>query len=642
MARPIILGNGALTVGLDESGLVHDFYFPYVGLDNLTNQRSMHHRIGVWIDQTFSWVDDGTWDTHIELDSDALVSHITMIHHELSIELQMKDFVDSDMNLFGRIITIVNNSDDKREVRLFMHQVFEISRDGRADTALYVPDGNYILDYKGRTCLLISGLDKGGQPYDQFAIGNHGIEGKAGTFVDAEDGELSGSTVEHGGVDSVLRFMQVIEPHDTTEINYWVIAGDSQQAVEHLNRAVIAQGLQGRLSSTEHFWQKWLSVGINQLHITDKNYLELTKKSLMLIKAHIDKRGGIIAGIDSSIYNYGRDYYSYVWPRDGAYAIWPLIRLGYTEEPKKFFEFCRDITNPAGYLMHKYQPDRAIGSTWHPLMHGKEKELAIQEDETAIVLFMLGEYFDISQDADFIKEMFPAFIEPAANFLCSFIDVETGLPHASYDLWEQKFSTSTYTVATVYQALLTAADFADYFKKASKAQHWRDTANMLYENRKAFVNPDTNILRKGFYFNPDSGLEFDECLDVSSFYGSFMFGYFHKDPPILSATIEAVETVLTGENGVARYDGDDYFRVYQNSVGNPWVICTLWLAQFYIRVHKPDQAHEILHAISKTALNTGVLSEQLDPQTGRQISVSPLVWSHAEYINTILDISKIN
>ena len=64
-----MLGNGSLTVGLNESGLVHDFYYPYVGLDNLTTSRSLPHKIGVWVDGAFSWIDDGTWDiqTNFEL-----------------------------------------------------------------------------------------------------------------------------------------------------------------------------------------------------------------------------------------------------------------------------------------------------------------------------------------------------------------------------------------------------------------------------------------------------------------------------------------------------------------------------------------------------------------------------------------------
>ena len=74
-----------------------------------------------------------------------------------------------------------------------------------AKTLIYVPDEHYILDYKGRCSLLIYGQHADGDAYDQFAVGNYGIEGKRGTYMDAEDGELSNSAAEHGGVDSVLR-----------------------------------------------------------------------------------------------------------------------------------------------------------------------------------------------------------------------------------------------------------------------------------------------------------------------------------------------------------------------------------------------------------------------------------------------------
>ena len=34
MSRPIVLSNGHMHVGLNTFGLVHDFYFPYVGQEN--------------------------------------------------------------------------------------------------------------------------------------------------------------------------------------------------------------------------------------------------------------------------------------------------------------------------------------------------------------------------------------------------------------------------------------------------------------------------------------------------------------------------------------------------------------------------------------------------------------------------------
>src|SRR3954463_8387776 len=100
MGRPVMLGNGSLTVGLNEHGLVHDFYYPYVGLDNLTTARSVHHKIGIWVDDTFSWVDDGTWKIDVDFEADALVSNVTMTNENLAVQLTAVDFVDAHHNAF--------------------------------------------------------------------------------------------------------------------------------------------------------------------------------------------------------------------------------------------------------------------------------------------------------------------------------------------------------------------------------------------------------------------------------------------------------------------------------------------------------------------------------------------------------------
>lgn len=643
MGRPVILGNGSLTVGLNEHGLVHDFYYPYVGLDNLTTARSVHHKIGVWVDNTFSWVDDGTWDTSVDFESDALVSNIRIQSDTLGIELLFQDFVDNEANVFCRQIKLTNQSEKTRTIRLFMHQVFEISRAGRADTALYVPEENYILDYKGRCSLLIYGHDADGQAYDQFAIGNYGIEGKEGTFKDAEDGELSGSAVEHGGVDSVIRFSYDVKPNESTDISYWIVAADSQRAAEKLHLEIKKQGLSSRLQDNRDYWKKWLATGANVLHSIDRPYLEMTKKSLLVIKAHTDKRGGVIASCDSSIYNYGRDYYSYVWPRDGAFAMWPLIRLGYTEEPKKFFEFCRDILDPEGYLAHKFQPDKAIGSTWHPQLHGQRMELAIQEDETAIVLYMLGEYEQYSGDHEFVRSLYSTFIQPAANFMAQFIDDETGLPHASYDLWEEKFLTNTYTAAVTYQALLVAADFAEKFEYPDDAIAWKQAAERILKGADTFYEPNREALRKGFLLQAEGSLQFDNTLDISSLYGVMMFGLHKENDETIQNTVYEVERVLLDQNsagGCPRYEYDTYFESQPAFLGNPWFVSTLWIAQYYVRAKQIEKARHYMDWTMEHALPSGVLSEQINPNNGSPLSVTPLVWSHAEFINTVLDISR--
>ena len=457
MARPVVLSNGQMFVGLDESGLVHDFYYPYVGLENLTNARNCQHRIGIWVDNRFSWVNDGSWKIDLDFEDDALISQIHMISDSLEIELEFQDFIDINSNSFIRRINIVNKADTNREIRIFMHQMFQLSNQGRADTALYVPEGNYILDYKGRYSLAISGKFESGEEFDQYAVGNYGIENKAGTYIDAEDGELSNNAVEHGGVDSVIRFCANFEPKSSKLLNYWIIASSSQSDDNAINEKLKSSKIEDVLKEVRSYWRNWIHEGQVEVPVKYKRNLD---HSLLVIKAHIDERGSILASGDSSIFNYGRDYYCYCWPRDASYALWPLIRLGHYNEAKLFFEFARDTMHKDGYLMHKYQPDRAVGSTWHPLIHGKNKELAIQEDETAIVVFMIGKYYQYSQDKTFLERIYINFIIPACNFMVRYVDKETGLPHASYDLWEEKFLTSTYSVCTVIAALDTATKLA--------------------------------------------------------------------------------------------------------------------------------------------------------------------------------------
>ncbi|QQS19597.1 glycoside hydrolase family 15 protein [Candidatus Saccharibacteria bacterium] len=641
MGRPVILGNGALTVGLNEAGLVHDFYYPYVGLDNLTTARSLQHRIGVFCDQTFSWVDDGTWTTSVLSETDALISSVSMSNHDLNLSLESSDFVDTEYNAFCRQIRVKNTSEASRSVRLFMHQVFEISRGGRGDTALYVPDGPYILDYKGRCSLIIFGRADDDSPFDQYCVGNYGIEGKEGSWKDAEDGELSGNAVEHGGVDSVLAIPVTVPANGETVVEYWVVAADSQYSAEKIHNQLLTLGLESRLDKARSHWKKWLQTAeAATANIPDKEKMAI-KKSLMVIKAHTDRRGGVIASCDSSIYNYGRDYYSYVWPRDGAYAMWPLIRLGYTEEPKMFFEFCRDIMNPEGYMMHKYQPDKAIGSTWHPLVHGKRSELAIQEDETAIIIFMLHKFYEETGDKEFVSNLYSTMVQPMANFMTDFRDEATGLPHASYDLWEEKFLTNTYTTALTHRALMAAADFADIFAFPDDAVKWRETADHIAQNTKVFVDPERQYLRKGFLLQEDGSLQFDNTLDVSSAYGSMMFATKAIGSAHIQKTFEGIESVLLHKSpsgGAPRYEHDTYFRSDPPHMGNPWFVTTLWVACSYIQTNREDEAKKLVEWTLQHALPSGALSEQIDPTTGEPLSVLPLVWSHAELINTLLDL----
>ena len=94
--------------------------------------------------------------------------------------------------------------------------------------------------------------------------------------------------------------------------------------------------------------------------------------------------------------------------------------------------------------------------------------------------------------------------------------------------------------------------------------------------------------------------------------------------------------------GWARYE-DDYYHQVSNDVknvpGNPWFICTLWLADYHIArarsVEDLEMAKPILDWVAKHALASGVLAEQVHPETNAPLSVSPLTWSHATLVATV-------
>jgi len=642
MARPLVLSNGELHVGINKYGLVHDFYFPYVGLENHAAGKSLRHRVGVWVDGQISWLDDvGAWEFTFSYPHEALIGHTVAKNNKLGILLEMDDTVDAQMSAFMRNIQVVNMQDHARDIRLFMHQAFDIG-DARSntDTAQYLPDNEGILHYRGRRAFIVSGMS-GGKPFDQYTVGLFGIEGREGTYRDADDGELSFCNVEHGRVDSTFRFKLAIEAHGSARVHYWIAAGTSSREALYIDNQVRTDGVLNRLHSTADWWRTWLKPA---KHVAEKlvpEYRESFIRNTMIIKSQIDKRGAVMASTDTTVLNYSRDAYAYCWPRDGAYVLWPLIRMGYQDEAHRFFEFCRRGIHPDGYLMHKYRADGALGSSWHPYIHeGGEVAPPIQEDETALVLFVFAQYYQMHQDARLLNEFYHVMVVPMANFMINYVDKMTGLPKPSYDLWEEIFITSTYTTSLVYAALHAAADLAEAAHDPDSAVKWRSTADDIATSaHKHLYNADKKSFYKGITVK-DGQIIPNTTIDVSSIFGAFMYGLFPVTSDELSgavATLEHTFGIDQGKIGLPRYENDQYYKVTSDGRSNLWFVTSLWLAQYYIETDKLDKAKSIIAWVRDSAMSTGIMAEQISPVDGSYISVAPLTWSHAEYIATLLD-----
>ncbi len=642
--RSLVLGNGSLLVTFDKFGEVRDFYFPHVGLENHAGGE-LRFRIGIFVDNNMSWLsEDSAWNIKTECDENSLEGFVTAEHKDKKVKLSFRNIVYNESDIFLRNLVVTNLSENTREIKVYFGQEFQIGRVQGGDTAYFDPATNTIIHYKGKRVFLING-ECDGKSFSDYAVGLYGVGGRDGVYRDAEDGKLSKNSIEHGSVDSVVGFYAQFEPNSEKTVNYWITASDSIDGAIELDAYVLRKSPGHLIRTSGNFWNAWSNKYSWNFYKMSKETIALFKKSLMFVRAHADDSGGIIASADADILQYKEDTYAYVWPRDAAYSALALARAGDLSVAKRFFEFCNSVITKDGYFMHKYLPDKSLGSSWHPWILNGETQLPIQEDETALVVWSLAEYYKHSKDLEFIENLYNSLIERAGNFMVAYRDELTGLPKQSYDIWEEKHGITTFTASSVYGALISTASFAKLLGKKDRERFYLNAAKEIREGILThLVDVEAGGFAKMIQMHQRKTV-YDHTADMSSVYGLFTFGVLEVDDPRLkNAFSETVQRLSVG-TGIARYEHDSYYAVSDKS--NPWIITTLWYAEYLIAAAKNEEDFEdvrkIFEWVEEHSQSTGVLSEQITSTTGEQCSVAPLAWSHGAYINAVLMyIDKLN
>jgi len=639
MPRYMVLGNGRMLVNFDERLCMRDLYYPQVGLFN----HILGHRnsTGVWVDGAFEWVHGAGWTRIIRYEPDTLVSHTTAAHRGLGVELEAREAVHYREDIFLRNLSVRNLSSSEREVRVFFNHDFCVDESDIGDTSLYDLSADAILHYKRDKCLLMSGRTRTGGIF-QYANGTKRFGGAEGTWRDAEDGRLEGNPIAQGSVDSTISFRLVLAPHAEEVIYYWIAAGRGFDDVRRLHRLALREGVPALLGQTRAYWRSWLKKSDRDFKDLSPACVDLFKRSLLIVRTQVDRGGAITAANDSDILHFNRDHYSYVWPRDGAMVAYALDEAGYTELTREFFRFCARGLSRGGYLWHKYHPDGSVGSSWHPWLSEGCPQLPIQEDETALVLWSLWHFFLKDRNLEFVEGLYHCLIKPAAEFMCNYRDPRTGLPLESYDLWEERRGVYTFTASAVWAGLRAAARFARIFGEEAHARKFRRCAGEVREGiLEHLYMPELGRFARGIYWS-NGELRFDTTLE-SSLYGLFAFGVLPPGDPRVASTMAQVEAGLyvdTPVGGFARYAGDRYFGTGADVPGNPWIVSSLWMAEYHIARAKSERdlarPREILEWVERRATPAGILPEQLHPLTGKPLSVAPLTWSHSTYILAVL------
>jgi GH15 family glucan-1,4-alpha-glucosidase len=643
LPRALVLGNGSLQVNLDEGCRLRDLYYPWVGHESHAGMPSF---LGFWVDGTFAWFD--AFERRTGYEDETLVGDTTGHHGGLGIEVRIRDAVDLESDVLVRQIEVSDLAGRVREVRVFLHHDLSIGGGEGGDTVYYDPELHCIVQYRGNRWFLVDGRAEGRSGVHMFTCGRAGFHGFAGTWADAEDGELDGQPIEQGAVDSCAGFTLSLPAGRSVTLHAWLCAGTDQRSVVALDAMVRQTGPERLLERTRRYWRSWAATAAPAAVDLPVRLRRLFIRSLLTARALCDRGGGVIASTDRDILEHARDTYCYVWPRDAALTAAALAGAGYPEPLRALLGFCADrLEGVRGHLLHKYLPDGSVGSSWHPWYSDGEAQLPIQEDETALVVWALGEHHRRAGDRELLREMYRRVVEPAADFMASFRDWRTGLPLPGWDLWEERRGVHAFTVAAVWGALDAAARMAVEFGDDTKGTLYAGAAAEVRRGADEHLWDGTaGRFARQLAPRPDrSGYDRDLTLDAS-LWGLFAFGMYPAGDPRVVATMESVRERLwlrSADGGLARYQRDYYHCVELSDdvPGNPWVICTLWLADWLVRTAGTAAELEqtvlpLLEWVERHATAAGLLPEQVNPFTGTPLSVAPLALSHAAYVDVCL------
>lgn len=641
MPRDLPIGNGSLLVAFDASYRIADFSFPRVGMENHAAAR---FRFGVWADERLSWIEDSSWHKELNYLRDTLVTDVLLQNDPLGLRLRCYDTVDAESNVYVRKIVVRNLRDEPRAIKLFLHNDFGLYGNSVGDTAMFDPESRSLIHYKAHRYVLINAAVDGSAGIGEYACDRAGIGGAEGTWRDAEDGALSMTAIAQGAVDSTFAVPLPLPPLGTATVLYWMCAGRRYAEVRELDRRVLEETASRVIARTASYWYTWVNKPADDLSDLPEEIADLYRRSLLVIQTQCDRGGAVLAANDSDVQWGHNDHYSYMWPRDSAFVCDAMDRAGFPEITARFLRFAHQTIKEEGYFLHKYHPDGSLASLWHPWVRDGKPQLPIQEDETALVMWLVARHYERTRDLELTRAIYRRLVAQPAEFLLRFRDPESSLPLPSFDLWEERQGVFTFTCAAVHAGLVAAAELANVFNEQERRTRWLDAAAELREAMVRYLwLEEEGRFARGLVLEGDA-LVLDRTVDASAF-AAFHLGVFSPSSAMVESTMAAIRerlAVHTDVGGIARYEHDTGHKIAADAArvpGNPWILATLWLAEHDVaRARSVEELQSALDHVrwarSKASASL-VLPEQVDPYDGQPLSVAPLTWSHAQVVSVV-------
>jgi GH15 family glucan-1,4-alpha-glucosidase len=387
---------------------------------------------------------------------------------------------------------------------------------------------------------------------------------------------------------------------------------------------------------TIDYWMDWA----RGLSISYDWQDEVIRAAITLKLSNFDETGGIIAAHTTSIPeapNSGRTWdYRYCWLRDAYFVVKALNRIGATQTMEDFISFTLAIASNANdplrpvygvvptdpldeYTAPELKGYRGDG----PVRVGNAAAQQSQHDAYAsIILAAMPMFYDrrLPRLADQgLFELLETLGEKARTLA---FEVDNGI-------WEYRGRrrVHTHSTAMCWAGCQRLAAIANRLGLAERAAYWNSVADPMHH---ALLEGAWNPKRAAFTaaFGSDD-------LDASVLLLPDL-GVVEADDPRFVSTVAAMERELLREKHVMRYAVADDFGLPATA----FLICRFWLIDAWWSLGRREEARDLFVDALAYRNRFGLLSEDIDPQTGTLWGNFPQTYSMAGLILTAMRLSR--
>jgi GH15 family glucan-1,4-alpha-glucosidase len=382
------------------------------------------------------------------------------------------------------------------------------------------------------------------------------------------------------------------------------------------------------LENTKAFWKNWMN-DCAQGGCKPEN--KIIQRSLLTLKALTFRpTGSIVAAVTTSMpeaIGEERNWdYRYCWPRDAALAMKAVAATGQMKEIDAWRHWLLRATAGLShqmevlYTLHGGRPKSEETLDW---LDGHEKSTPVRIGNNAHDQLQLDIYGIVIEIIYMSHHLGLSGLEKSWDLARSMLEhLEEIWQKPDEGIWEVRgparhFVHSKLMVWLAYDCCIKAVE---EFNIEGPVEHWKKLRQQVHEE----------IMAKGFNKKINSFAQFYGSEDVdASLLLLPIFNFIDANDPKMIGTVEKIEKDLLLEEGlIMRYRPNEEVEGMPDHGKRAFLVCCGWLGEVYVLQDKIEHAKKVFEKLCSLTNDVGLLAEQYDPKTKRQLGNFPQAFSH--------------